>query len=73
MYEEREKNNKKEDGFFLTQGNNPNEANTIGVTRSHKDEDEKNNMNENAGYNDAEIKEDNNNEENKEYNDEFEN
>ena len=30
-------------------------------------------MNENAGYNDAEIKEDNNNEENKEYNDEFEN
>lgn len=68
-----EKNNKKEDGFFLTQGNNPNEANTIGVTRTHKDEDEKNNMNENAGYNDAEIKEDNNNEENKEYNDEFEN
>ena len=68
-----EKNNKVEDGFFLTQGNNPNEANTIGVSKTHKNEENEKNMNEDMEYNNnEEIKEDNQNEENKEYNDEFE-
>ena len=69
-----EKNNKNEDGFFLTQGNN-NEANTIGVSKSnHYDNNEKE-QKVNEDNNKNEIKEDNNvNEdpENKEYIDEFE-
>ena len=69
-----EKNNKVEDGFFLTQGNNPNEANTIGVSKTHKNEENEKNMNENMenNNNEEEIKEDNHDDENKEYNDEFE-
>ena len=69
-----EEKNKVEDGFFLTQGNNPNEANTIGVSKTHKNEENEKNMNEDMEYNNnnEEVKEDNHNEENKEYNDEFE-
>jgi len=58
-----EKNNKNEDGFFLTQGNN--DANTIGVSKTNHNEEKKN---ETKGENDV-----HDNDENKEYNEEFEN
>ena len=64
-----EKNNKNEDGFFLTQGNN--ETNTKEERKNDFDNEGENSANnENSGN---EIKEDgNDNEQNKEYNDEFE-
>ena len=78
-----EKNNKNDDGFFLTQGNNPNGANTIGISNTHQNENnqndeykEDNEINENNEKdvnenNEQEVKEDNDIDENKEYNEEF--
>ena len=69
-----EKNNKNEDGFFLTQGNN--DANTIGVSKNNRNEEKEKEDQKNDENNQNEIKEENNinnNDENKEYNDEFEN
>ena len=69
-----EKNNKNEDAFFLTQGNN--EANTIGVSKNNRNEEKEKEDQKNDENNQNEIKEENNmnnNDENKEYNDEFEN
>ena len=69
-----EKNNKNDDGFFLTQGNN--EANTIGVSKNNRNEEKEKEAQKNDENNQNEIKEENNinnNDENKEYNDEFEN
>ena len=35
---------KNEDQFFLTQGNNSNEVNAIGVTKTHNEKDENDNV-----------------------------
>ena len=60
---------KYEDQFFLTQGNNPKEANTIGVTKTHNEKDENDNVGNNVG---DENENHENHEENKEYMNEFE-
>ena len=58
---------KNEDQFFLTQGNNPNEVNTIWVTKTHNEKDENDKVGNNVGD------ENENHEENKEYMNELEN
>jgi len=70
-----EKNNKNDDGFFLTQGNNP-EANTgVNNEPNNKNNDNGDNVENKDKNKENEIKEDNDandaNDENKEYNDEF--